>query len=145
MTDHDPFLDAFRGRFAGILRWEQLDELWKTLPKRATAGLYVYRVGETPPDRPLVGQELIDAIGEIDHVLRRDHDEDYCGIVYVDDREKPSFVKVFDPNRLGVVCGIGGDRVLPGWTLSTLRPTDLEQALQHRTEHQPWWRRWVRP
>ena len=44
-------------------------------------------------------------VTEIDRLLRQDHAEDYCGIVYADDLQQPRFIKIYDPNNLGVSCG----------------------------------------
>lgn len=136
------FLEAYRGPFIGILRWHQLDELWERVRARANRGWYLYKIGQTPPRTRLASSELLQAIGDLDHLLRRNHGEDYCGIVYVDDREEPSFLKIFDPNHLGVVCGIGREPVLPGWILSLSPPVDLDAALRDAPEPRPWWRLW---
>jgi hypothetical protein len=80
-------------------------------------------------------------ISEADELLRRDHDEDYCGVVYVDDPASPTFVKIYDPNYLGSSCGSSGLRVLPGWTLSLVPPVDLPHALPQTGSRKRWWQR----
>jgi hypothetical protein len=138
--DND-FLEHFRGRFQGIMRWEQLDALWSALRERAGAGWYVYAVGEAPPSRPVDAEQLSIFIGEMDTLLRREHTEEYCGIVYVDDPAAPTFIKIFDPNNLGVVCGYSDNPPLPGWVLSTIPPADLEGALTPPASRRRWWQR----
>ena len=78
---------------------------------------------------------------QIDELLRREHDEQYCGIVYVDDVNAPSFVKIFDPNNLGVSCGYSDSPPLPGWILSKLPPVDLQAPVPQPGNRRRWWRR----
>ncbi len=134
-----PFLQAFQGRFVGVLRWEQLDNLWKTLADQAEQGWYVYAVGEPPPTQPLTAPHLREVITELDALLRRDHNQDYCGIVYTDSVTEPSLIKVYDPHQLGSVCGSSGAPVLPGWVLSRLVPVDLPAALPQPGNRRRWW------
>ncbi|MDE2089486.1 MAG: hypothetical protein KGJ12_05645 [Gammaproteobacteria bacterium] len=140
-TDHHPYLEKFNGSFQGVLRWPQLDALWDVLRRRADCGWYVYAVGETPPATPADARQLITYLGEIDPLLRKEHGQDYCGIVYVDDPADPTFVKIYDPNNLGVVCGYSEHPPLPGWTLSLLPPVDLPAALPAPANRRRWWRR----
>ena len=78
---------------------------------------------------------------KIDELLRREHDEDYCGIVYVDNKEHPEFVKIFDPHNLGVSCGFSENPPLPGWILSQVTPKSLEDKEFLADTRRPWWRR----
>ncbi|KAA0445986.1 MAG: hypothetical protein FXV80_00800 [Candidatus Thioglobus sp.] len=45
----------------------------------------------------------------------------YCGIVYVDDFESPSFVKIFHPNNLGKSCS-SENPLISQWLLSKTKP-----------------------
>ncbi len=141
MTVGTDYLAAFSGGFHGILRWPQLDALWERLGARAGDGWYVYAVGEPPPEAPATAQALRRFVSEMDGLLRKDHDEDYCGVVYVDNPDSPRFVKIYDPNHLGSSCGSGGPRILPGWTLSLMPPVDLPHALPQTGSRKRWWRR----
>ncbi len=49
----------------------------------------------------------------------------YCGTVFADDLAAPGFVKVFDPWKMGGVCGGSGERVLPRWIFSRIAPDAL--------------------
>lgn len=138
-THKQPYLDAFRGSFTSALRWHQLDELWQTL-RAAPPGWFVYAVGEPPPDTPADAAVFGRFIDEVDTLLRREHDEDYCGIVYADSLSEPSMVKIYDPNNLGVSCGYSDNPPLPGWVLSRLQPVDLEAARQPAGRRR-WWQR----
>lgn len=141
MESSDPFFQAFRGSFSGILRWPQLDELWATLRASDMSGWYIYAIGEAPPDSTVNEQQLQHFITEIDHLLRKDHQQDYCGIVYADNRQAPEFIKIYDPNNLGVSCGYSDNPPLPGWILSRIKPTDLPAALPAPGNRKRWWQK----
>jgi hypothetical protein len=143
LADADAYLAKFRGGFTSALRWPQLDALWGRL-RDAPEGWFVYAVGEPPPARPLAPEDLLRFIDEVDALLRREHDEDYCGIVYSDDRESPQMVKIYDPNNLGVSCGYSDNPPLPGWVLSRLPPVDLA-ATRQPAGRRRWWRRLFGP
>ncbi len=128
-----------QGRFSGILRWEQLDELWARILAEPE-GWYVYQVGEAPPDAPLEAEALRRFVAEVDALLRREHGEDYCGIVYADDREHPTLVKIYDPNNLGSSCGSSGRFIPPRWVLSRVPPEAIEEPVTPMGRRR-WWRR----
>ncbi len=107
----------------------------------ADQGWYVYAIGEEPPAEAVSAEKLRQFIVQINELLRREHDEDYCGIVYVDDKEEPSFIKIYDPNNLGTVCGSSDSPSLPGWTLSKQVPADLPLAFPPPGNRRRWWRR----
>jgi hypothetical protein len=137
----DPYLQAFKGSFKSTLRWEQLEHFWGVLQPKAGEGWYVYAVGEPPPERPASAEEVARFIHEVDRLIREEHDESFCGIVYADDLERPSFIKIYDPGNLGVVCGYSEQPPLPGWTLSKLKPVDLAAAMPPSANRRRWWQR----
>lgn len=140
-TPVDPFLQTFCGFFTSALRWDDLDRLWQTLERNADDRWFIYAVGEAPPTAPSATTDFIRFIRELDALLRRDHDEDYCGIVYMDDPERPTMVKIYDPHNLGSVCGPGTQPPpLPGWVLSRLPPIDLP-AMRPTASRRRWWQR----
>ena len=116
-TEADIYLTAFKGRFSSLLRWEQLDAFWETLRSQADDSWYIYHVGDPAPEQTATTEQLKKFITEIDKLLREEHDEDYCAIVYADDHDCPGFIKIFDPNNLGVSCGFSENPPLPGWLL----------------------------
>lgn len=134
------YLEAFRGSFSSMLRWPQLDKLWQTLRSQDKAW-HIYAVGETPPEGPVTRQQLDIFITEIDKLLRKEHDEDYCGIVYVDTPDDPTFIKIYDPNNLGVSCGFSENPPLPGWVLSLIKPVDLEAVIPPPGNRKRWWQK----
>jgi hypothetical protein len=145
-TSHSPdpqqlFHQAFRGSFTSALRWHHLDALWERLRERADHGWYIYAVGEPPPQEPADAARLHAFIDEVDRLLREEHEEDYCGIVYADDLKDPSFIKIYDPNNLGVSCGYSDNPPLPGWLLTRVRPFDLASTQVLPKNRKRWWRR----
>ena len=141
MNQQHPFSLAFRGSFTGILRWHQLDALWDLLRQQESSSWYIYAVGETPPEHPVSHDQLITFIDEIDQLLHQEHDHDYCGVVYADNPQDPVFIKIFDPNNLGVSCGFSDNPPLPGWILSHLKPIDLPTAFPPPGNRKRWWQR----
>ena len=136
-----PFLSAFRGSFKSTLRWPQLEHLWEALRRDAGGDWYIYAVGEAPPAAPADAEQVSRFIEQIDKLIREEHDESFCGIVYADDLDRPSFVKIYDPNNLGMVCGYSEHPPLPGWVMSKLQPVDLQAALPPPGNRRQWWRR----
>ena len=142
MTNQEhPYLNAYQGGFLSMLRWPQLDALWETLRQQQDKAWYIYAIGETPPATPVTPEQLNTFTQEIDKLLREEHQEDYCGIVYADDKDDPSFIKIYDPNNLGVVCGFSNAPPLPGWILSLLQPVDLKAALPQAGNRKRWWKK----
>ncbi len=140
-TETNPFLAAYKGYLSNILKWEDLEHFWDVLRNQADRGWYIYAVGEAPPQQSASEDELKTFIGEIDKLLRAEHDEDYCDIVYVDDRESASLIKIYDPNHLGSSCGPGWGEVLPGWVLSTMPPVELNATAPLANNRRRWWQK----
>ena len=135
------YLSAFKGSFTSALRWHQLDALWERVRERAADDWFIYAVGEEPPSEPADAQRVETFLIEIDKLLRDEHQEDYCGIVYADDLQAPSFIKIYDPNNLGVSCGYSDNPPLPGWTLSLIPPVDLPATQVVAKNRRRWWRK----
>ncbi len=133
------YLAAYKGSFTSTMRWHDLDVFWAVLKQQADDGWYIYAVGEVPPESTVEKKQLLHFIDKVDGLLHQEHDEDYCGIVYADDKEHPTFIKIFDPNNLGVSCGFSDNPPLPGWVLSRVPPVELEMALSPPKNRQRWW------
>lgn len=130
------FYARLKGRFLGMLQWQQLDALWQ----RVKGGQwYFYQVGEILPDTPLHGDELARRVDALNILLRQEHAYHYCGIVYADDEEQPSLIKVYDPNNLGSSCGYSTTPVLPRWILSTAQPAPIESDIPTPGNRRHWW------
>ena len=87
------------------------------------------------------GDALRNVVQELDTLLRHEHAEDYCGIVYTDSMNHPTYIKVFDPNNLGSTCGSSGNPPLPGWILSHMQPINLPAALPQPGNRRRWWQK----
>ncbi|MCP3850062.1 MAG: hypothetical protein GY694_07480 [Gammaproteobacteria bacterium] len=141
-----PFIEKYHGRLIGILRWEHLTELWETIHEimhtKTANDWFIYHIGEPPPVTACSTEKLHHFIEEIDTLLKHDHEHDYCGIVYVDNKTEPAFIKIYDPNNLGHTCGSNGaPPPLPGWILSKIQPIDLEVSIAPPGNRRRWWQK----
>ncbi|MCW8945047.1 MAG: hypothetical protein OQL27_09765 [Sedimenticola sp.] len=141
LQDSGEFISAFNGSFNSALRWPQLDQLWSALREQSQDDWFIYAIGETPPIMPSSAADVERFIDEMDSFLRREHDEEYCGIVYADDLAHPRFIKIYDPHNLGVSCGFSDNPPLPGWVLSKIAPCDLPSTRVLPNNRRRWWRR----
>lgn len=131
------FHARLKGTFQGILQWQQFDELWG----RIKGGQwFFYQIGEAAPEKPLSGDELAVRIDALNTLLRHDHDYHYCGIVYADDVEAPTLVKVYDPNNLGSSFSHNATPTPPLWILSTAQPAPIESDIPSPNNRNRWWR-----
>lgn len=132
------FKTAFYGTFYSLMSWNQLTEFWGRVDPHA--GWHLYAIGETVPTVPASSEEVGRFIEEVDSLLRRDHDEDYCAIVYADNLDKPSLIKIYDPNNLGTSCGSGKNPPpLPGWVMSIMPPTEILPRGVVPASRKRWW------
>ncbi len=123
------------------MRWPDLDDFWEVLKGHADDNWYIYAVGEVPPENTENKDHLLNFIDKIDELLHREHDEDYCGIVYADDLQIPDMIKIYDPNNLGVSCGYSDNPPLPGWVLSHIQPADVQANTVIPANRRRWWQR----
>lgn len=141
VSSSSSFMQAFRGKLSSTLRWHDWDQLWQVVHSQAGQGWYIYAVGEVPPQTPATEQQVQTFLAKINQLLRQEHEEDYCGIVYTNDFKHPSLIKIYDPNNLGVSCGYSDNPPLPGWVLSTDPPVDLPSAMSPPNNRKHWWQR----
>ena len=139
MSNRVSFRQAFRGNFTALLSWQQLDELWDVVRRKADAGWYIYAIGTAVPTVKSSAGDVVKFIAEVNSLLRDEHYEDYCGIVYTDNKEEPTMIKIFDPNYLGVSCGFSNNPPTPGWLLSLIAPLPLESKRPLPASRQRWW------
>jgi hypothetical protein len=78
-------------------------------------------------------------VQHIDALLRKEHHEDYCGIVYADALACPRLVKIYDPSHLGSSCGSSKHPPLPGWIVSRALPSDLIPHGPMPAARRRWW------
>ena len=137
------FIQTYTSGSHGVLRWEQLDAIWHAVHNGDDAW-YAYEIGADVPAEPLDAESLATFIKTTDLFLHQEHDADYCGVVYVDDIEAPSLLKIYHPRKMGASCGSSGDVVLPKWTLSTERPIDLLEWAAQKDDKPSWWAKMLR-
>ncbi|MDP2792585.1 MAG: hypothetical protein Q8O25_00655 [Sulfurisoma sp.] len=131
------FHDLYTGRLWSLMSWDQLTAFWGRIDP--AAGWYLYAVGEPPPAAPAAAEATRNFMHHVDELLRREHHHDYCAIVYADDIEKPGFIKIYDPNNLGVSCGFSTHPPLPGWIMCQVPPEDLKPAHPLPEGRRRWW------
>ncbi|MDH4217076.1 MAG: hypothetical protein OEV23_09375 [Gallionella sp.] len=141
-AEAEAFHARLKGTFSGILQWQQLDELWA----RVKGGQwFFYQVGETLPEKPLGGEELAVRVDALNTLLRHDHNYHYCGIVYADNVETPTLIKVYDPNNLGSSCSHSATPTPPRWILSTAPPALVESHAPVPLNRKHWWQMFNKP
>ena len=133
----DVFNRALGGVLYGLMSWAQLTAFWRSVD--VNAGWYLYAVGAAVPTEASDAEHVRQFMADIDTLLRQEHQEDYCGIVYADDLEHPTFIKIYDPNHLGSSCGSSKTPTLPGWIMSQIRPTELVASVVPQGR-QRWWK-----
>ncbi|MEQ1593298.1 MAG: hypothetical protein ABL892_13055 [Thiobacillaceae bacterium] len=138
------FAETLNGSLYGVLQWAQWETLCGQL-RDSRQSWYFYAVGCGVPDAPLAGAELDKALTEMDALLRREHEETYLGIVYVDDLANPTLVKIYDPNHLGSSCGSCGYTIPPGWVLSLQAPQPIFSDIPLPGNRRRWWQNLFSP
>jgi len=136
-ADHEEFTQRLNGLLFSVMTWQQLTEFWSRIGRND--GWYLYAVGETLPTAPASSGQVDLFIEKIDALLRHDHHESYCGIVYADNLEQADFVKIYDPNHLGSSCGSSKNPPLPGWVMSKVAPTELQAKWTLPANRKRWW------
>jgi hypothetical protein len=139
MTETSEFDRHYNGLLYSVMRWDQLTAFWQKVD--AGAGWYLYAVGHDLPQKSSPADKVRQFMRELDELLRREHHEDYCAIVYADDLEAPNFIKIYDPNHLGSSCGSSSMKssVLPGWLMSKMPPRELEMRGIVTGQRKRWW------
>ena len=135
----EEFLEKYNGLLRGVMQWDKLDTLWSAVRKQNADGWYIYALGHEIPEKIANSDEVEHFIERMDKLLREEHDEDYCGIVYTDDFSHPTLVKIFDPNNLGTSCGSSKIPPLPGWVLSQNKPEILDARVFLPGNRKRWW------
>ncbi|HQT30024.1 MAG TPA: hypothetical protein PLE48_10960 [Thiobacillus sp.] len=139
MANTDEFDRYYNGLLYSVMRWDQLTMFWQKLD--AEAGWYLYAVGQDVPTAPSAADKVQQFMGEMDELLRREHHEDYCAIVYADNLDAPNFIKIYDPNHLGSSCGSSATKssIVPGWLMSKMPPRKLETGGVVTGQRKRWW------
>lgn len=115
------FRDAYSGWLTGLLQWADVDAVMALLRARPE-GWFIYDTREDVPQAPVAAADLGGRLDAIMAFLHRHHRADYCGFVYVDDRNAPRLVKVYDP-RNASSCSLASP--IPAFTISVMPPEAL--------------------
>lgn len=116
------FWHRYNGRFSGLPTWPGFDAFWRRF--EASGGdWYVFDPARDAPGAP--HPDIASALAEARACVEQARSRGFCGAVFADDLEAPDFVKVFDPDQMGGVCGGSRERVLPKWIFSRIAPDPL--------------------
>ncbi|CAB9543292.1 hypothetical protein [uncultured Gammaproteobacteria bacterium] len=118
------YLAQFQDRFIGIMQWEDCHALFEKLSNNPN-DWYLYNTSKVVPKTVVNANDFLNAINNIKKVIKSEHQERYCGIVYTNDLNNPDFVKIFHPNNLGKSCGSSENPPIPQWLLSKIKPIDI--------------------
>lgn len=133
------FQQLYTGRLWSVMSWDQLAAFWRRIDP--AAGWYLYSAGVSSAPTLASAEQVAAFLTEVDALLRADHRESYCGIVYTDDLEAPRLVKIYDPNHLGSSCGSSKHEIPPGWLMSRVPPDGLVAARPAPEGRRRWWQR----
>lgn len=120
-----PFWRLYQGRFAGFPTWPMFDRFWPVL--EASGGdWYILDLdsGELP-EAPASATEFSALLAGVQAMYAPARARSFCGVVFADDAAAPTLVKLFDPWKMGASCGSSGERILPRYVLSRVRPDAL--------------------
>lgn len=150
MTEYQ---QLYTGRLWSVMAWDQLTAFWQRIDP--AAGWYLVAAGVAGPHSgdpgtqsgaaPASGMAPADVaivstfVARIDALLRAEHHESYCGIVYADDLENPRLIKIYDPNNLGSSCGSSKTPHPPGWIMSRLPPDEIAVSRAAPGNRKRWW------
>jgi len=138
------FASQWQGRFESLLSWQDFDDFWQMLQEAEAEDWYVTAVGQALPEQPQSVEETKAFLSEMHTLLHKEHDERYCGIVYVDSKTLPTLIKIYDPSNLGVSCGYSDNPPLPGWVMSKTRPVMepvFEGTILVTGRRKRWWQK----
>ncbi len=121
------FWRHFRGRAIGILRWDDLDAFWSEI-EISGGEWYVFDPGKDAPDAPVPEVGWKTAVKAARTLVNERRDMPVSGAVYVDDREAPTIIRIFDPRHMGSSCSHSGAPIMPRFIFSRLRPDSLPVA-----------------
>jgi hypothetical protein len=136
-STHTNFEQICNGTLYSLMSWAQFDAFWSVIDP--TANWYLYAVGQDVPQQPSNADAVRAFLLETEVLLKREHEQEYCGIVYADDIQHPNLVKIYDPHQLGSSCGSSGTAVLPGWVMSRMPPVDLKPVAPVLNGRKRWW------
>jgi hypothetical protein len=126
------FWTLYLSRSSGILHWQDMDAFWPQM-QATTGAWYVFDPREDAPETPLSGAALQAELAAAQTLVYSRRDLPMSGAVYVDNREAPAFIKVFDPANMGSSCSCSTEPVMPRYIFSRARPDSLPLAPPPKT------------
>ena len=120
------FWRAWQGSFHGLLHWQDFDALLHVLGQSG-GEWYVWDLEGAVPVAPIAPAEMATALEAVHEMNAPVRQRSFCGTVYVDDPAAPAFVKAFDPYQMGATCGSSGERIMPRFVFSRMRPDPLPE------------------
>ncbi len=119
-----PFWNAYQGRFSGLLQWKDVDALWQDLPE--TGGKwYVFDTSENVPAEPANPAAFQATLHAAELLVNSRRDRSHSGAIYIDNRENPQLVKIFDPVNMGTSCSCSTEPIYPRYILSRIKPDPI--------------------
>lgn len=118
------FWRAYGGTFQGTFSWESFTDLWQNLAV-SEGGWYVFEPEGEAPAAPVASADWLVALDLARACVDQVRNRSYCGQAFADSLTDPTFIKVFDPYKMGAACGSSGERVLPRWIFSRIAPDAL--------------------
>ena len=117
-----PFWRAYQARASGLLHWEDVDALWPLLAAQPE-GWFVYDLDAEPPTAPLPAADFTAFLPQAEALVNARRDRSHSGAIYIDNRETPTFIKVFDPTNMGTSCGGDHEMIFPRYIFSKIQPS----------------------
>jgi len=112
---------AYQGRASGLIDWKDVDALWPLLGAQPE-GWFVYDLEATPPVAPMPAPDFTAFLPQAEALVNERRDRSHSGAIYIDSREAPSFIKIFDPTNMGTSCGGDHEMIFPRYILSKTKP-----------------------
>ncbi|HIP24445.1 MAG TPA: hypothetical protein EYG79_12765 [Rhodobacteraceae bacterium] len=112
---------AYQGRAAGLIDWKEVDALWPQLGVQPE-GWYVYDLETAPPVAPMPAPDFTAFLPQAEALVNARRDRSHSGAIYIDSREAPAFIKIFDPKNMGTSCGGDHEMIFPRYILSKTKP-----------------------
>ncbi|MBF0284547.1 MAG: hypothetical protein HQL51_08825 [Magnetococcales bacterium] len=138
----EPFAARLNGRFDGVIRQEQIDELGSAMAR--SDGWYLVQPGDPYPAQPVSGSEARCHLeGLVDEILRVEQGT-WSTMIYAQSLEAPEIIKVFHPRRAGSSCGSSGQVIRPWRVLTRIPPgpvPDWEAEAVGETGGRGWWKK----
>lgn len=118
------FWRVFDGPMKGVLDWARYEAFLDRLGESG-GDWYVFDLDGEVPGAPQSAEDFAAALSPVDGLIRAVKNRPWLGAVYADDLENPSYIKVFDPAKLGGSCAMPGAKMLPRWIISRIKPDPM--------------------